>query len=218
MTAIELAAAGGIVCAAGLALAAGLKVRRRAPVVTWQAWAEAFPFRVVSWGLSVAVTLAVVAGAAAAIDARVAAKARHSRASGGNYIALPQRMALPPRPPSSPGHNHRRKGARAGLPVALGPSPMLYPSPSLPVPRSHSPAPSAPPTSTPAPHPSHTATPTPSHSPSPSPSPSHSPSPSPSQSPSPSPSPSPSQSPSPSPTGYASPSATATPSPYGEGQ
>src|SRR5579872_6658126 len=144
MTAIELAAAGGIVCAAGLSLAAGLKVRRRTPVVTWQAWAEAFPFRVVSWGLGVAVTLAVVAGAAAAIDARVAAKAHRPHAAGGNYIALPQRMALPPRPASPPGRHHRRKGTRPGLPVALGPSPMLYPSPSLPVPGSHSPAPPAP--------------------------------------------------------------------------
>lgn len=223
MTAIELAAAGGIVCAAGLALAAGLKVRRRAPIVSWQAWAEAFPFRVVSWGLGIAVTVAVIAGAAAAIDVRVAAKAHRPHPAGGNYIALPQRMALPPRPASSPGRHHRRKRTGSGLPVAMSPSPMLYPSPSLPVPRTHSPAPSAPATANPSPRPGHTATPapsrkpspSPSQSPTPSPSQSPSPSPSPSQSPSPSPSPSETPTPSPSPTGYASPTATATSSAYG---
>src|SRR5580700_634712 len=133
MTAIELAAAGGVICAAGIALYAGLKVRRRAPVVTWRAWSEAFPVRAVSWTLAVGVTLSILAGAAAVIDARIAGPGHRPRGSPGNDVAWPERMSLPELtagPTSHPRH-HRRGDARPGSPAASSPCPTAYPAPTL---------------------------------------------------------------------------------------
>jgi hypothetical protein len=209
MTAIVLAAAGGVTCAAGIALYAGLKARRQAPVVTWRAWAEGFPVRAVSWGLAVAVTLAVLAGAAAAIDARVTGQGP-PRAPRGD-AALPQHLSLPAITPGSARRSyHRRRGAQPGSPAASTPTPMVYPAPTLPVPGSHPPVPTPTVTQTPTP----TPTPSPTPSLSPSPTPSLSPSPTPSLSPTPTPSLSPT--PTPTPTVVPSPTATATPSSYGE--
>jgi hypothetical protein len=216
MTAIELAAAGGVICAAGIALYAGLKVRRRAPVVTWRAWSEAFPVRAVSWTLAVGVTLSILAGAAAVIDARIAGPGHRPRGSPGNNVAWPERLSLPELtagPTPHPSH-HRRGDARPGSPAASSPCATAYPAPTLPARGAHPPTPNAPPTSRPAPSPSQAPTPSPSRSPSPT----SPPTPTPTPDPSPTPSPTGYPSPSPSPTGYASPTATATSSPYEEGR
>lgn len=228
MTAIELAAAGGVACAAGIALYAGLKARRRVPAVTWRAWSQAFPVRAVYWGLAVAVTLSVLAGAAAVIEAGITGHGSPPGGSGGNDVAWPERLSLPELtagPTSRPRH-HRRGRARPGSPAASLPSPTAHPAPTLPVHGGHPPAPypypsptprpSPSPSSTPAPSPSQTSTPAPSPDPTPTPTPTQTPTPTPDPSPSPSPTPSPTGYPSPSPTGYATPTATATASPYEE--
>ncbi len=44
MTVTVLAAASGVICAAGIALYPGLKARRQAPIVTWTASATPFPY------------------------------------------------------------------------------------------------------------------------------------------------------------------------------